>query len=273
MREFAKRIVRMSWRLVPFKSVVRPLARNIASSRAMPGCWIRSVRAYRILSVDYGHLRSAATLRSIDASGDPVPWITYPAIEFLKQLDLSSKTVFEYGCGGSTVFWSRVAKEVDSVEHVEEFYREVLPSLPANCRLSLELDPNDYIHAVARRREPYDIIVIDGHSRVRCSAVAPACLKSGGFIILDNSDWFHEASANLRAADLIEVDMAGIAPINDFVSTTSFYFHREYRGRPRADRQPLGAIGSQPKPYFPKVVKDEQESPRNEPRAESQHAR
>ena len=79
-------------------------------------------------------------------------------------------------------------------------------------------------------------------------------MKPGGFIILDNSDWFHEASANLRSADLIEVDMAGMAPIADFVSTTSFYFHREFKGKPKAKRQPVGAIGSRPKPNFPKIT-------------------
>jgi hypothetical protein len=252
--ELAKTLTRLSWRAMPFKSTLRPIVRGVLSSRAMPGCWLRSLRAYRILSFKYGHLRSAATMRSVDAAGAPVPWITYPAIEFLKQLDLSDKMVFEYGCGGSTLFWSRVAAHVDSVEHEEEFYRELARDVPGNCTLSLEMYPDAYIHAVARRGEPYDVIVIDGHSRVRCSSVVAAYLKPGGFVILDNSDWFPEASANLRDADLIEVDMAGIAPINDFVSTTSFYFHREFRGRPRADRQPVGAIGSQAKPHFPKVT-------------------
>jgi hypothetical protein len=253
MGEITARAARLSWKLVPFKTIVKPIARRIVSSRAMPGCWLRSFRLYRILSFEYGHLRSAATLRSIDAAGEPLPWMTYPAIEFLKQLDLSDKTVFEYGCGGSTVFWARAAKWVDSVEHVESFYREVLPMLPDNCNLSLEIFPEEYIHAVARRGS-YDIIVIDGHSRVRCSEIAAKYLNPGGFIILDNSDWFHEASANLRSADLIEVDLAGMAPISEHISTTSFYFHRDFRGKPKADRQPVGSIGSIPKPLFPRVT-------------------
>jgi hypothetical protein len=219
----------------------------------MPGCWRRSLRLYRILSFDYGHLKSAALMRAVDRDGHPLPWITYPAIEFLKQLDLSDKRVFEYGCGGSTIFWSGVAREVDSVEDNEAFCREVWPQLPANCHLSFEPLPDDYVAAIASRA-PYDIIVIDGHSRVRCSEVAPKFLKPGGFIILDNSDWFHDASENLRNADLIEIDMAGMAPISDFVSTTSFYLHPEFRGKPNADRQPLGAIGSVPKPNFPTVT-------------------
>jgi hypothetical protein len=238
---------------MPFKTYVKPLIHKALSSRLKPACWLRSFRLYRILSVEYGHLKSAATYRSVDAAGNPLPWITYPAIEFLKQLDLSHKSIFEYGCGGSTVFWSRLARRVDSVEDNEEWCREVRAALATNCTLSLELRPADYVNAVARGG-PYDIIVIDGHSRVKCSEVAPSHLKPGGFIILDNSDWFPDASANLRQARLIEVDMAGMAPISDFVSTTSFYFHREFRNEPKGDRQPLGAIGSRPKPNFPKVT-------------------
>jgi hypothetical protein len=251
------RLVKQSWRFIPFKPqikrILKPIVESVSTSRAMPGCWLRSFRLYRILSAQYGHLRSAALMRSVDASGEPIPWITYPAIEFLKQMDLRDKTVFEYGCGGSTIFWGRIAGRVDSVEDNGDFVQIIRPLLPANCTLSHELDVEEYIHA-PRHRGPYDIIVIDGHSRVRCSEVAPRYLKEGGLIILDNSDWFFDASANLRNADLIEVDMAGMAPISDFVSTTSFYFHRAFRNTPKNNRQPTGAIGSVPKPYFPKIT-------------------
>jgi len=257
MKQIVREAIRRSWRVTPFKSSIKrfgkPVVESVLTSRAMPGCWLRTLRLYRILSVKYGHLRSAATLRSIDARGEAIPWITYPALEYIKQLDFSDKTVFEYGCGGSTIFWSRLARHVDSVEHDSAFYQFVKAQLPENCTLSLELEPEAYIHA-PERHGPYDVIVIDGHSRVRCSEIAPRHLKEGGLIILDNSDWFFEASANLRNADLIEVDMAGMAPISDFVSTTSFYFHRQFSGRPRSGKQPVGAIGSIPKPYFPKVT-------------------
>jgi hypothetical protein len=247
-------ITRAAWRMMPAKSVAKPIVHYVRSSRLMPRCWLRSFRAYRILSADYGHLLSTALMRSVDRAGEPLPWFTYPAIEFLRQLDLSGKRIFEYGCGGSTLYWSRVAAHVDSVEHLPEFHREVSAGVPPNCRLVLEQSPEKYIQQIAASGAPYDVIVIDGHSRVRCAAIAPQYLASGGVIILDNSDWFFEASALLRNADLIEVDMAGIAPINDFVHTTSFYFDRRYRGEPLHDRQPVGAIGSRPKPYFPKVV-------------------
>jgi hypothetical protein len=254
-------MTRVAWRLMPGKRIAKPVVHYVRNSRLMPRCWLRSYRAYRILSADYGHLLSTALMRSVDRAGEPLPWFTYPAIEFLRQLDLSGKRIFEYGCGGSTVYWSRVAAHVDSVEHVPEFHREISAALPSNCRLVLEQSPEQYINQIAASGQPYDVIVIDGHSRVRCATIAPQYLAPGGFIILDNADWFFEASALLRDADLIEVDMAGIAPINDFVHTTSFYFDRRYRNQPLRDRQPSGAIGSRPKPFFQKVVGPVSETP------------
>jgi hypothetical protein len=246
--------VHLLWNIVPFKSVARPVARRLRASRLLPTNWLPTLRACRIISVDYGHTLSAARLRSVDANGEPVAWITYPALEFLKQLDFSDKIVFEYGCGGSTIFWSRIARQVDSVEDNPDFYKEFQPLAPPNCNLLLERYPDRYVHAPERRPGGYDVIVVDGHSRARCAEIAPRCLKPGGVVILDNAEWFADASATLREADLIEVDLAGLAPINDFISTTSFYFHRDFRGKPRADRQPVGAIGSRPKPNFRKIT-------------------
>jgi hypothetical protein len=181
MTTIRKTAVRLSWKVVPFKRLIKPTVHKVLSSRLMPGCWMRAFRLLRILAFDYGHLKSSAIMRSIDAAGKPLPWITYPAIAFLLQLDLSDKKVFEYGCGASTIFWSGLAKHVDSVEDNEAFCREIWPALPPNCHLSLEPFPEEYIHAVVRGA-PYDIIVIDGHSRVRCSEVAAKYLKAG---------WFH----------------------------------------------------------------------------------
>ena len=35
-----------------------------------------------------------------DNNKNPIPWYTYSAIEFLRQLDFSNSHVFEYGSGG-----------------------------------------------------------------------------------------------------------------------------------------------------------------------------
>lgn len=52
----------------------------------------------------------------IDKDGNPIPWYTYPAIEYLSQFDYGDKKVFEFGCGNSSLFWAVRAQEVISIE-------------------------------------------------------------------------------------------------------------------------------------------------------------
>jgi hypothetical protein len=145
---------------------------------------------------------------------------------------------------------------VVSVEHSPEFYALIAPQLPPNCHLSLKSPAAIYVNAIAeayeqRGRRGFDIIVIDGHSRVRCAEHAAEYLAAGGIVILDNSDWFPDAAALLRDAGLIECSMSGFAPITDCTSTTSFFFHPAFN--PRQLSGPGRSIGSVPKPNFSKV--------------------
>jgi hypothetical protein len=251
-----QQLVQVAWKATPLKTTVRPMARAIRDSLWAPWNWTRSARASWILVRDFGHLRSVAAGASIDNDGQPVPWFTYPAIEFLGRLDLSDKTVFEYGCGNSTRYWARRAKAVVSVEHVPGFHALIAPQLPRNCELTLRSPAAVYINALAESNRQqggggFDIIVIDGHSRVRCAEHAADHLAPGGMIILDNSDWFPEAAAHLRRAGLIEASYSGFAPINDCTSTTSFFFHRAFDFPLVADH--ARSIGSVPKPKFVRV--------------------
>lgn len=52
----------------------------------------------------------------IDRDGNPIPWYTYPAIEYLSQFDVTDKDVFEFGCGNSSLFWADRARLVTSIE-------------------------------------------------------------------------------------------------------------------------------------------------------------
>jgi hypothetical protein len=62
-----------------------------------PFTWRATLQVVRTLWFDYAHLRSAVKGQPVNARGEPVPWYTYPAIDYLRQLDFSDKTVFEYG--------------------------------------------------------------------------------------------------------------------------------------------------------------------------------
>jgi len=203
-------------------------------------------RSIYLVFKKYGYFQSRAAGIALDQKGDELPWFTYPAIEYLRQLDFSRKTVFEFGAGQSTIFWSRLAAHITSVENNRDWYSRVISRVSANVDCHLVESAADYPRFLAEHPEEFDVIVVDGIERRRCCEVAVRKLKFGGVIILDNSDWHHHCSEVLRSHGLIEVDMTGFGPINDYTWTTSFYFSREFAFLPRENRQPTHGIGSLP---------------------------
>jgi hypothetical protein len=206
--------------------------------------------AARSLWFDYAHLRTVLTRSCVDANQRPVPWYTYPAIEYVKQLDFSDARVFEYGAGNSTLFWAAAAREVVSVEDDEGWHEKLRGQLPANCTLLLETDLSAYARTIDRFPGGFDVIVVDGaargRTRLKCARRAIQHLRPGGMVVLDNSDWLPESTRTLREADLIQVDMTGFIPIGGHTQTTSFFLHRAFRFAPRGARQPLPGPGAVP---------------------------
>lgn len=212
-----------------------------------PGQWKHSLAAAKLLLFGYGHLKSVQSRSPVDAAGRPIPWFTYPAIEYLQQLDLSGRTVFEYGSGNSTLFWASRADRVISVDDEEHWSRSVRSRVPSNCTVLQEADLRRYVDAIRQYPQGFDIIVVDGptrgRTRVRCARAAIEHLKPGGLIILDNSDWLPESAQALRDADLLQVDMSGFFPLGDHTQTTSLFFHRESRFTTTTRRQPHPSLG------------------------------
>src|SRR3982751_5308136 len=62
------------------------------------------------------------------AINDEQPWITFPAIDILEKVTDKDAKVFEYGGGGSTLFFVKRAGEVVTVEH-DAVWFNVLQSL------------------------------------------------------------------------------------------------------------------------------------------------
>ena len=210
----------------------------------VPGPVRQSILAWRTLSRELGHFRTLREGACVARDGSPLPWYTYAAIDYLEQLDLSGAAVLEFGSGNSTRYWATRCAKLVSVEDNAEWYDKVRSQLPPHVDYLLLRGAGAYAGAGARYPEPFDVIVIDGNYRLECAQAAPALLRPGGFIILANSDWHERSAAALLAADLLHVSMAGFGPILPHVWTTSFYFSRAARPRPRHARHPLYAVGS-----------------------------
>jgi precorrin-6B methylase 2 len=208
--------------------------------------FIKSLKNYKILSCQFGQFHSMRKNESIDKQGEPIPWYTYPSIEYIKQLDFSKKSVFEFGSGNSTRFWAKRCKDIVAVEDDQNWFEKIKKLLPSNANYLFCATEEEYSKSISTFEHDFDVIIIDGNYRYECAIEALKKLKEDGFIILDNSDWKEKTSELLRNADLIEVDMAGFGPLNGYTWTTSFYFKRGVKLSPKEAQMPLHSIGSLP---------------------------
>ncbi len=184
------------------------------------------IKTFYIFNYEYGHMRTAREWKCTDKSGNPLPWYTYPAIDYLEQIDFSDKTVFEYGSGYSTLYWCSRAKKVISLEAHDEWYNKISEKIPENGELILVSDKDTYPRYIYNYDFGFDVIVIDGEYRSACCEHAVKKLNRGGMIIFDNS-WNHPGGCSfLRESGFIEADMVGFCPIGANTDVTSFFFHR-----------------------------------------------
>lgn len=186
-----------------------------------------------------------------DKDGNPLPWYTYPAIEYLSQFDYSHKTIFEFGCGYSSLFWAKRAKQVTSVEDNEQWFQK-WNSDDGFKDVNLLFYPEgaDYYQAILKENAKYDVIVIDGKCRARCAECAVKALQKGGIIILDDSDRVNtsqeyvEAIQTLKKANLLQVDFYGFCPLNNYTKTTSLFLSRDFDFATLEKVQPVNGIGN-----------------------------
>ena len=200
---------------------------------------------------DYGWLRSVRERKVIDADGMPIPWFTYPAIDYIRQLDFSEKTIFEWGAGFSTLFWSSRAKCVISVETDPLWHSLLKPQLGPNCELILATREVKQYSCLIHNKNQFDVIIIDGigESREACSRTAIPNLRRGGLIILDNSDLWLASAQILRDSGLIQVDFTGFSPMGAHCSTTSIYFSRDFNFVPLGGYQPHKSFAQPAEPW------------------------
>jgi hypothetical protein len=139
---------------------------------------------------EIGWFRSFDTQSAVDGEGNPIPWVTYPFIDFIKERIKKQHAVFEFGSGNSTLFYAKYAGVVVSVEHNKEWYDKIVSAKPENSEM-IYCDlvyGGDYCHVPVKLGEKFDLIIIDGRDRVNCCKMAPDALAENGVIILDNSE-------------------------------------------------------------------------------------
>jgi len=178
---------------------------------------------------------------------DELPWIAFDARKFLERIIRKDMIVYEYGSGGSTVFFARRVRKVISTEHNKDWYGKVLDDINRKGLLNCELrllepapvtsqkpsdpsDPDAYssnddkyrgmsfkIYASSIDNFPdafFDIVFIDGRSRPSCFKHALKKVKERGYLILDNAEmpYYFYIHSSLDNKEWEKYDFLGLFP-------------------------------------------------------------
>ena len=155
---------------------------------------------------------------------DGTPWVTYAAINFLSRSLTEQMRVFEWGVGGSTIFFAQRAAELVSVEHdckwAEDIQRlmesiryrswnlfVVQPNGSCPTGKADPADPRSYAsfaEAYSGRSfreyasvidgfpdEYFDIVFVDGRARPSCVMHAIPKIRTGGYLFVDDMERSH----------------------------------------------------------------------------------
>ena len=186
-----------------------------------------------------------------------LPWLVFDAIERLTALELRGRRVFEYGSGGSTLFWQSRGAHCVSIEHDAEWfattrariadtpavdYRLILPEEREEMGAADPADPEGYASDdVPTRGKSYrryvsaidafpdghfDVVLVDGRARPSCLKHSAPKVAPRGVLVLDNSDrpYYLERTRGFLA-EFREVRYSGACAIVPEFSCTSL-FHR-----------------------------------------------
>ena len=233
----------MFWSPKPVDAQESGKLRNQLDSIEMSKAAIYEASILNILNEGLGYRKSLENDVCLLGDERVIPMMSYGLIEYLMGLDLSACDVLELGGGHSTEFWSQRTKSVCTFETDTDWARMLGARDFPNTEIRTTTADRIAVDMTALARM-FDVIVVDASAnRYHCAKTALTLLKPGGFILLDNSDWYPNTTALLRAADLIQVDFHDFRPMRWYRCATSIFLHKDFRPRPRYGRLPLPLIG------------------------------
>ena len=136
----------------------------------------------------------------------PYPVLTTAATILLREIALR-KSVFEFGSGGSTLWFAGFVRKLVSIEDDKDWYAVISEALAALER------PNTEVRFAPTKIQPdaitdtgfYDVVFVDcltQHSRRRSVILGAKHVKPGGWLVADDYDFpmTNKAVEDLRTA-------------------------------------------------------------------------
>jgi hypothetical protein len=145
-----------------------------------------------------------------------LPWLPFRLIDELGSVVRSGSQVFEYGGGGSTLWFLDRGAVVVTVEHDHEWAAVLEQSIGSGnwtlLRPTIVDGYAEYAGAISFYPDNwFDVVVIDGRARRRCVARALTKIKPGGLLLVDDIHRKKHARA-VRDLGWPRRDVIGFAP-------------------------------------------------------------
>jgi predicted O-methyltransferase YrrM len=160
-----------------------------------------------------------------------LPWLPFRLIDEL-QLSLGQGArVFEYGGGGSTLWFLDRGATVVTVEHHPDWARALHEAVGSSARggawtlLQPVTDAgfDAYVDAIRAYRDgEFDLVVVDGRERGRCAHAALDKIRPGGLLVVDDVDRERYVEP-LAAITWPRRDVVGFAPAKPSLAYTAVF--------------------------------------------------
>lgn len=186
-----------------------------------------SLRAWGYL-IDMGWFNSFKIKKPVDKDNNPVPWFTYPSIDFISERLTGSMKVFEFGSGNSTLFFANKVQGIISLEHNKEWFEIISGTLPSNSKIYF-VHPKTleaYMRPLLSSDHKYDVIIIDGLFRNECLTKSLDYLNESGVLILDDSERveYSDGINKVLLENFRQLDFWGISPGYLYKKATSIFY-------------------------------------------------
>ena len=145
-----------------------------------------------------------------------LPWLPFRLIDELEAIVGSGTRVFEYGGGGSTLWFLDRGAALVTVEHDERWAAVLERSVNSGdwtlLRPAIADGYAEYAGAISSFPDGwFDVVVIDGRARARCAVRAMPKVKPAGLLLIDDINRKKHTRA-VKAVPWPRRDVIGFAP-------------------------------------------------------------
>ena len=142
-------------------------------------------------------LEREARIKNLKLSREGTEW--KPKLPYMQQNEIAAcvslmtnAEVFEYGSGGSTIFYGARANTYYSLETDPTYYEVVKASLTTaldHVKICLETAPQKYLEKISELGQKFDVVLVDNDKvpRVDCALKAFDYLEDNGVLLVHDA--------------------------------------------------------------------------------------